>query len=142
MKSQPVERITKVAEDLHEKGYHLELQAAFYQRKSGDIAGAITAIRKVATSAGISGYIEVQFNAVLQAGELEWMQLSKSDEPQARAADRKLSVASELCRIAKRTPRHLHLFAQITRKAAELSVAVQKTSRVNDDLARTPEAQR
>jgi hypothetical protein len=128
MKSQPVERITKVAEDLHEKGYHLELQAAFDQRKSGDIAGAITAIRKVATSAGISGYIEVQFNAVLQAGELEWMQQSKSDEPQARAADRKLSVASELCHIAKRTPRHLHLFAQITRKAAELSVAVQKTA--------------
>ena len=34
----------------------------------------------------------------------------------------------ELCRIAKRKPRNLHLFAQITRKAAELSVAVQKTS--------------
>ena len=66
MKSQPVERISQVAEDLHAKGYHLELQAAFLQRKGGDIAGAITAIHKVAASAEVSGgHIEVQFNAIL-----------------------------------------------------------------------------
>src|SRR5260221_236809 len=128
MKSQPVERISEVAKDLHEKGYHLELQSAFLRRKDGDIAGAITAIRKVATTAAASGHVEVQFNAILQAGELEWMQLSKSEEPQARAAEKKLAIALELCGIAKREPRHLHLFAQITRKAAELAVAVQKTS--------------
>jgi hypothetical protein len=103
------------------------LQAAFRQRKDGDLAGAITAIRKVATSAGASGQVGVQFNAVVQAGELEWMQVSQSDAPQARAPEMKLATALELCRIAKRKPRHLHLFAQITRKAAELSVAVQKT---------------
>ena len=62
MKSQPAERISEVAEDLHEKGYHLELGAAFLHRKSGDIAGAVEAIHKVATSAGASGYVEVQFN--------------------------------------------------------------------------------
>jgi hypothetical protein len=69
----------------------------------------------------------VQFNAILQAGELEWMQQTKSDEPQARAADKKLETALELCRIAKRKPRNLHLFAQITRRAAELGVAAHKT---------------
>jgi Domain of unknown function (DUF4365) len=127
MKSQPVERISEVAEDLHEKGYHLELQAAFLQWKGGDLVGAITAIRKVATGAAVSGHLEVQFNAVLQAGELEWMQLSKSDQPQARTADKKLAIALELCAIAKREPRRLHLFAQIVRKAAQLAVAVQKT---------------
>ncbi len=127
MKSQPAERISQVAEDLHEKGYHLELDAAFRQRKSGDIEGAVASIHKVATSAEASGYVEVQFNAMLQAGELEWMLVSKSDAPQARAADKKLETALELCRIAKRKPRHLHLFAQITRKAAELGVAAHKT---------------
>jgi hypothetical protein len=81
----------------------------------------------VADSAGASGYVEVQFNAILQAGELDWLQVSKSDVPQARAADKKLETALELCRIAKRKPKHLHLFAQITRKAAEPGVAVQKT---------------
>lgn len=128
MKSQPVERINKVAEDLHEKGYYLELQAAFLQRKNGDIDGAITAIRTVAATAGVSGHLEVQFNAILQAGDLEWVQAFTSEGPQARAADKKLATALELCRIAKREPRRLHLFAQITRKAAELAVAVQKTS--------------
>ena len=127
MKSQPGEQITEAAEDLHEKAYHLELEAAFLQRMGGDIPGAIAAIRKVASIAAASGHLEVQFNAILQAGELEWMQLSKSDEPQARAADKKLAIALELCAIAKHKPRPLHLFAQITRKAAELAAAVQKT---------------
>ncbi len=127
MASQPIERITKVAEDLHEKGFRLELQAAFRQRKDGDIAGAIAAINKVADSARASGYVEVHFNAILQAGELEWLQVWKSDVPQALAADKKLEIALELCGIAKRGPKHLHLFAQITRKAAELGVAVHRT---------------
>jgi hypothetical protein len=126
MASQPIERISEVAEDLHEKGFHLELQAAFLQRKGGDIAGAITAIHKVGDSASASGYVEIHFNAILQAGELEWMQVSKSYVPQALVADKKLATALELCRIAKRKPKHLHLFAQITRKAAELGVAVHK----------------
>jgi len=128
MKSQPVESVVEVAEDLHAKGYHLDLEAAFRQRKGGDIAGAIIAIRKVAAGTQLSGHFEIQFNAVLQAGELEWMQVYKSDVPQARAAETKLATALELCRIAKRKPRNLHLFAQITRKAAELAVAVQKTA--------------
>ena len=127
MASQPIERISEVAEDLHEKGFHLELQAAFLQRKGGDIAGAIDRINKVAADASAAGYIEVHFNAILQVGELEWLQMTRSDVPQARVADKKLATALELCRIARRNPKHLHLFAQITRKAAELGVAVQKT---------------
>ena len=128
MHSHPVERIRKVAEDLHEKGYRLELDAAFDQRKRGDIDGAIVAIRKIATSAAISDHIVIQFNAVLQAGELEWLRQSRSDEPQARVAEKKLAIALELCAIAKREPRYLHLFARITEKAAKLAVAVQKTA--------------
>lgn len=127
MKSQPAERIGHLAGDLHEKGYRLELDAAFLKRKSGDIAGAVEAIHKVAASAGASGYVEVRFNAILQAGELEWLLLMKSDAPQARAADKKLETALELCRIAKRKPRNLHLFAQITRRAAGLGVEAHKT---------------
>jgi hypothetical protein len=56
MASQPIGRISEVAEGLHEKGFHLELQAAFLRRKGGDIVGAIAAIRKVADTAGASGY--------------------------------------------------------------------------------------
>jgi hypothetical protein len=74
-----------------------------------------------------SSYIEIQFNGTLQLGELEVYQLMRSTEPQSRIADKKLETALKLCGIAKRQPRHLHLFAQITRKAAELAVAVQKT---------------
>ena len=119
--------MSQVAEDLHLKGYRLELDAAFRQRKSGDIEGAVAAIHKTATSAGAGGYVEVQFNAILQAGELEWMLVSKSEAPQARTAEAKLATALELCRIAKRKPKHLHLYAQIMRRSAELSVEAHKT---------------
>lgn len=125
--AQPVERTTEVAEDLHEKGFHLELQLAHQQLQSGDLAGAITAVQKVVASSSSSGYVGVHFNATLQLGELEVVQLTRSDGPQAQVADKKLATALELCRIAKRTPKHLHLFAQITRRAAELGVAVQKS---------------
>jgi len=127
MVGQPIERITEVVEDLHEKGFHLELQSAHQQQQSGDLAGAIAAIQKVVASSSSSDYVDVHFNATLQLGELEALQLMTSDGPQALVADKKLATALELCRIAKRAPKHLHLFAQITRKAAELGVAVQKT---------------
>ena len=125
MASQPLERINAVAGDLHDKGFRLELQGAWLERKR-DLGGAIDASNKVATDASAAGYTEIHFNAVLQAGELEWLQILRSGAPQALMADKKLATALELCRIANRTPRHLHLFAQITRKAAELGVAVQK----------------
>jgi hypothetical protein len=127
MAGQPVERIAKVAEDLHEKGFYLELQSAHRQRQGGDLTGAIAAVQKVVAGSSSGGYVEAHFNATLQLGELEVFQLMRSDGPQALMADKKLATAIELCRIAKRTPKHLHLFAQITRKAAELGVAVQKT---------------
>ncbi|MCX6597641.1 MAG: hypothetical protein NTV70_14875 [Acidobacteria bacterium] len=129
MASQPTGRITEVAEDLHKKGFHLELQAAFQQRKGGDITGALDAINGVAARSSAAGFIDIHFNAILQAGELEWAQMVKCDAtPQARLADKKLATALKLCEIAKRNPRHLHLFAQITRRAAELGVAVYRTS--------------
>lgn len=127
MAGQPVERIAEFAEDFHEKGFYLELQSAHKQRQGGDLVGAIAAVRKVVASSSSGGYVEAHFNATLQLGELEVFQFMRSDRPQALVADKKLASAIELCRIAKRTPKHLHLFAQIARKAAELGVAVQKT---------------
>ncbi len=53
--------------------------------------------------------------------------MSKSEAPQARTAETKLETALELCRIAKRKPKHLHLYAQIMRRSAELSVEAHKT---------------
>ena len=126
MVGQPVERIAEVAKDFHEKGFYLELQSAHRQLRGGDLAGAISAVQKVVASSSSGGYVEAHFNAILQLGELQALQLMRSDGPQALVADQKLATALELCRIARRTPKHLHLFAQITRKAAELGVAVQK----------------
>jgi hypothetical protein len=124
MRGQPTERIARVAEDLHEKGFRLDLDAAHILMRGGNLSGAIEAIRKVLGNS--SGFLEIQFNATLQLGELETLELMKSDMPQSLAADRRLATAQELCRIARRVPKHLHLFAQATRKAAELGVAVQK----------------
>jgi len=126
MSGQPIERIIRVAEDLHEKGFRLDLQAAHSQMRRGDLAGAIAVVRKVLANA--PGFLEVQFNATLQLGELETLELMKSDKPQSLISDRRLATAQALCRIAKRVPKHLHLFAQTTRKAAELGVAVQKVA--------------
>ncbi|HLG95251.1 MAG TPA: DUF4365 domain-containing protein [Bryobacteraceae bacterium] len=124
MRGRPIERVAEIVADLHEKGFRLDLQRAHDQMKSRDLPAAITTVKKVISSA--TEYLEVQFNATLQLGELEWMQLMHSDQPQSLAAARKVTTAEALCQIARRTPRHLHLFAQTTRKAAELGVAVQK----------------
>ncbi len=126
MRRQPVERISEVAEDFHVKGFQLELQLAHKQLQQGDLDGAVVAVKKVLANS--SSYIEIQFNGTLQLGELEGVQLLNSTEPQSRVADKKLETAFKLCSIAKRQPRFLHLFAQITRRAAELAVAVQKTT--------------
>jgi hypothetical protein len=125
MSGQPIVPITEVAQDLHEKGFHLDLNAAHTQMRGGDLTGAIAAVRKVLANS--DGYLEVQFNATLQLGNLEFLEIVKSDQPQSRIAEGRLATALELCRIAKRVPKHLHLFAQITRKAAELGVAIHKT---------------
>ena len=127
MGTQPVERLNEVAEDLHEKGFHVELAVAHRQHLGGALVAAISTIERVVTGASSSGYVEIHFNAVLQLGELQVLQLMKSDGPQALVPDKRLSNAQELCNIAKRMPRHLHLFAQITRRAAELGVTVHKT---------------
>jgi len=126
MARQPVKRVSEVAEDLHVKGFRLELQLAHQQRQEGDWDGAVSAVRRVLANS--SSYVAIQFDGTLQLGELEGYQLMKSTEPQSRVADKKLEIALRLCSIAKRQPRNLHLFAQITRKGAELAVAVQKTT--------------
>ena len=125
MRGRPLERVAEVATDLHEKGFRLDLQRAHDQMKGGDRPTAITTVKKVLSCA--SGYLDVQFNATLQLGELEWMELIHSDGPQSLAAARKVATAEALCQLAKRTPKHLHLFAQTARKAAELGVAVHNT---------------
>lgn len=124
MRGHPTERICEVAEDLHEKGFYLDLEGANTQKRSGDVAGAIASVRRVLANS--AGYLEIQFNATLQLGEVEILELMRSDKPQSLIADRRLATAQKLCRIARRSPKHLHLFAQISRKAAELGVAVQK----------------
>jgi hypothetical protein len=121
---QPIVRIAEVAEDLHEKGFYLDLKAAHETMRSGNLTEAIRAVRKVITNS--SELLEVQFNATLQLGDLEMLELMKSDKPQRLIADRRLATAQELCRIASRVPKHLHLFAHISRKAGELGIAVQK----------------
>jgi len=123
MRGHPSTRMTEVAEDLHEKGFRLDLLTAHNQMRAGDLAGAISAVRKVLANS--TGYVETQFNATLQLGELEFLELTKSELPQSMIADRRLATARELCRIAKREPRYLHLFAQIKLKAAELGIVVQ-----------------
>jgi len=124
MRGRPIERIAEVAANLHEKSFRLDLQAAHDQMRGRDLPGAIATVKRVLGDS--TGYLEVQFNATLQLGELEALELMRSDKPQSLTADRKLATAEALCQIASRTPRHLHLFAQTTRKAAELGVAVQK----------------
>jgi len=126
MKGQPIKRRAEVAKDLHEKGFYLDLQTAHDLRRDGDMTGAKAAVRKVLASS--AAYLEIQFNATLQLGDLEMLELMKSDKPQSLIAECKLATAQDLCRIAKRIPRHLHLFAQTTRKAGELGVAVHKTA--------------
>lgn len=127
MASQPVERLTEVAEDMHEKAFHVEMNAAHQKHRAGDLSAAMTALKKVVEGSKASGYLEIHFNSVLQLGELEVLQLMQSDSPQALTADKRLSIAQELCSIAVRKPKYLHLFAQITRRAAEVDVAAHKT---------------
>jgi len=125
VQQQPSERIREEAQDFHEKGFFLELSAADELRKRGDFPGAIAAIRKVLEKS--DGHVGIQFNGTLQLGELEAVELMRSDKPQSFLSDHKLANAEELCRIAKRSPKHLHLVAQILRRSAELGVAVHRT---------------
>jgi hypothetical protein len=125
MRGHPVERVVEVATDLHEKAFRLDLQAAHTQMQQGNLTGAIATVKKVASSS--TENVETHFNAVLQLGELEVLQLMKSEQPQSLVADRSLATAEELCRIANRVPKHLHLFARAMRQAGKLGVAVQKT---------------
>ena len=127
MAAHPAQRQHEIATDLHERAFLLELDAAHRQGQAGDATGAIAALDKIAMSAKAAGYVPVEFHAVWRRGLWEWMQLIKSEIPQARAAQQKLETARELCRIAKRTPRYLHLAAQILRRTAELGIATDTT---------------
>ena len=126
MRGRPIKGVAEVAADLHEKGFRLDLQTARNQMREQDLPGAVATVKRVLAKS--TGYLEVQFNATLQLGELEVLELIRSDKPQAWVADRKLAAAKALCQLARRTPRHLHLFAQTARKAAELGVMVQKVT--------------
>jgi len=127
MASQRPERAAENAKDLHEKAFHLEFDLADRQRQDGDIAGAIAILSKIVSKSSDSDYLEIHFNGVIRLGELEVLQLMKSEVPQALVADKKLAIAHELCRIAKRVPKPLHLYAQVSKRAAELGVEVHKT---------------
>ncbi len=127
MARQPVERAAAVAQDLHIKGFQLELNLAQQRFRNGEVEGAIGDIQKILANS--AAYVEIQFNGTMQLGELEAYRLMKSPgQPQALVAHKKLQTAQTLCRIANRQPRYLHLAAQLLRRAAELTVAVQKTN--------------
>ncbi len=113
---------SNLASDLHVKGFHLELQQAWSQMRDGSLMDGIqTARRVVRTSVDFQ---EVQFHAVLLLGELEVLELSRSRNPQALVSRRKLQTALDLQNIAGRNPRHLHLYAVLSRLAAEIGVAI------------------
>ena len=124
MRGQPIERVVEVAADLHEKGFRLDLQTAHRQMRGEDLPAAIATVNRVLGNS--TGYLEVRFNATLQLGEYEALELMRSDKPQSLIADRRFATAEALCQIARRTPRHLHLFAQTKRRAAELGITVHK----------------
>ncbi len=128
MKAQPVERQTEVAEDFHEKAFLVEMNVAFRQHQENNVEAAMSTLQKVIGAAASVGYIEVQFNAVLQLGEIELLGIRRSEKPQSLAPAKQLETANELCRIARRYPKHLHIAAQIFRRAAELTVAVHDAS--------------
>lgn len=124
MRGRPVEKMDGVSDDLHEKAFRIEAQTAHEIFQKGDICEATRRLKVILASPEAS--LEVRFNVILQLGDLEWIELIRSDQPQIRAAERQLSTGTELCRITKKGPRHLRLFALITRAAAELGVILQK----------------
>ncbi len=124
--TQPVERLASVAKDLHYQAFRVQLDIADNQRLTGETTAAIATLKQVIAGARPDGQIEILFNAVIRLGDLEALQLMRSDGPQADVPAKRLAVAQELCSIARRKPRHLHLYAQIDRRAADLGVTAHK----------------
>jgi hypothetical protein len=118
------EKIDVVAEDLHEKAFRLEMQVAHDIFRGGDLPEAIRRLEAIRSSPTAS--IQIRFDATLQSGQLKWIHLIRSDEPQIRAAEQQLLTAQELCAIARKGPVHLRLAALIMRSSAELGLITHK----------------
>ena len=124
MPSPSAEKMHHVSEDLHEKAFRIEAQIAHETFQKGEISEAIRRLKRILASPEAS--LHVRFNVTAQLGDLEWIELIRSDRPQVLAAEQQVSTGRELCRIAQNGPRHLRLIALITRTAAELGIIIQK----------------
>ena len=140
MARQPVERISELAEDLHVKGFHLELQLAHQQRQQGDLDGAAQAVKKVLANS--SSYVEIQFNGTLQMGELEGYQLMKSTEPQSQRRGQEARNSAQTLQNRKTAaPIPSSLCADYA-EGRRVGSGGSENDRIADDLARTQDARR
>ena len=81
MRGHKIERIVAVAEDLHDKGFRLQMQAAHDLMRADKDAEAVATIKRVIANS--SGNLEIQFNAIAQFGTYQVRELMKSDKPQS-----------------------------------------------------------
>jgi len=124
MRGRPIEKLDVVAEDLHEKAFRLEMQTAYDILRKDDFAEAARRLKNILANPVAS--LAVRFNVTNLLGDVEWKALIRSSEPQSVAAERRLLTGRELCAITRKGPKHLRLFALITRTAAELGIINQK----------------
>jgi hypothetical protein len=124
MRGRPIEKVDDVAGDLHEKAFRLEMQTAYEILRTEDVAEAARRLKSILANPAAS--LAVRFNVTNLLGDVEWKGLMRSSEPQSVAADRRLLTGRELCAMTRKGPKHLRLFALITRTAAELGIINQK----------------
>lgn len=66
--------------------------------------------------------IEMKFSAILEEGDIKWVEWEKQRRPQSELAKLRLETAKKLQMLVKKGPTALKFHALITRKAAELEV--------------------
>jgi hypothetical protein len=120
MLNRPVQAMDELSDQLRGKAFRIEMQAAHEIFRHGDIPEAKRRLNQILAGSDVP--LDVRFNVTFQLGELEWVELSRSEQPQIRIVERQLSTASELCRIARKGPRYLRMSASMIRMVAELAV--------------------
>lgn len=113
-----------VAENLHETAFRVEMQTAHEVFRAGKLREAIERLKAILLNPAAS--IAIRFNVTRYCGQLEWIEVNRSQQPQMAGAERLLATAQELCRITKRGPASLKLFSIMDRLAAELGILVHR----------------
>ena len=124
MRRRPLDKMDVVSDDLHQKAFMIAAQAAHEIFQTGDISEAQRRLKGILASPDAS--VRVRFAVTGQLGDLEWIEVSRSGEPQMRAVEHRLLTARELCRVAKGGPRYLRVSALMIRIAAELGVIIHR----------------